>query len=292
MRIYDYMKGILGAMGVGEDVGVPEPSWRIEEYLKAIYDKLKEGGSSLPPVTSSDNGKVLTVADGAWAAGFRTEVDPANIQHIPVTFDGSSFTTTITPRDVEDGFTYDGEEQPPFSQSQLSVIDFYVGGEMVGHSNLTIYESNSDGPTFRSYIADLDDLGLADKYGYFSLDSAGNNYPYVVSLVSWDKGGKFIVTLTPTSPDYSGTMDKTVAEIWDAHNSGQDIVFRFMAGATDYYDIMPNLFEHLDGISYGSISASAIMATNTFGEIRTEQSESDGTVNNYYAFMYSLTLAS
>ena len=28
----------------------------------------KNGGSSLPSVTSSDNGKVLTVADGAWAA--------------------------------------------------------------------------------------------------------------------------------------------------------------------------------------------------------------------------------
>lgn len=68
MRIYDYMKGILGAMGVGEDVGVPEPSWRIEEYLKAIYDKLKEGGGGLPAVTSADNGKVLAVENGKWVA--------------------------------------------------------------------------------------------------------------------------------------------------------------------------------------------------------------------------------
>lgn len=66
MRIYDYMKGILGAMGVGEDVGVPEPSWRIEEYLKAIYDKLKEGGGNLPSVTEADNGKVMAVVDGEW----------------------------------------------------------------------------------------------------------------------------------------------------------------------------------------------------------------------------------
>ena len=36
---------------------------------------------------------------------------------------------------------------------------------------------------------------------------------------------KFIVTLTPTSPDYSGTMDKTPAEITAAYGAGQEIVF-------------------------------------------------------------------
>jgi hypothetical protein len=103
---------------------------------------------------------------------------------------------------------------------------------------------------------------------------------------------KFIVTLTPTAQDFSGTMDKTVAEIWDAYNFGQDIVFRLMTSETGHYDIIPNLFEHLDGISYGTISASAIIETNTFAEIATDQSESDGTVNNYYCHVYTLTPAS
>lgn len=66
MRNEEYLQGILGALGVGEDKGVPDPVWRHEEYLKAIYDKLKEGGGSLPPVTEADNGKVMAVIDGEW----------------------------------------------------------------------------------------------------------------------------------------------------------------------------------------------------------------------------------
>lgn len=38
-------------------------------------------------------------------------------------------------------------------------------------------------------------------------------------------GGKFIVTLTPTALDYSGTMDKTANEITAAYEAGQEIVF-------------------------------------------------------------------
>ena len=68
MRFEEYMNGILGALGVGEDNGGPTPAWRQEEYLKAIYDAIREGGGLLPPVTASDNGKLLGVANGAWAA--------------------------------------------------------------------------------------------------------------------------------------------------------------------------------------------------------------------------------
>ena len=75
MRFDEYMEGILGALGVGEDNGVPEPAWRQEEYLKAIYDAIREGGGLLPSVTSSDNGKLLGVTNGAWAA---VTISPAN----------------------------------------------------------------------------------------------------------------------------------------------------------------------------------------------------------------------
>ena len=41
MREEEYLRGILGALGVGEDGGVPVPVWRQEKYLKAIYDAVK-----------------------------------------------------------------------------------------------------------------------------------------------------------------------------------------------------------------------------------------------------------
>lgn len=46
---------------------IPTPVWRMEEYLAAIAEAASSGGSgSLPPVTSADNGKVLTAENGAW----------------------------------------------------------------------------------------------------------------------------------------------------------------------------------------------------------------------------------
>ena len=145
MRIYDYMKGILGAMGVGEDVGVPEPSWRIEEYLKAIYDKLKEGG---------------------------------------------------------------------------------------GGSN------------------------------------------------------KFIVTLTPTSPDFSGTMDKTVSEIAAAYEAGQEIWFRIYESPTHYYDLKVTLTNTAASDDYPAFGAYGVL-TEKFILFKT-----DVIGSTYSTEIYLLTPAS
>lgn len=41
MRKEEYLQSILGALGVCEDKGVPDPAWRHEEYLKAIYEAAK-----------------------------------------------------------------------------------------------------------------------------------------------------------------------------------------------------------------------------------------------------------
>ena len=47
----------------------------------------------------------------------------------------------------------------------------------------------------------------------------------------------FIVTLTPTAQDFSGTMDKTVAEINAAYEAGRKIVFRIYSSATEYVEV-------------------------------------------------------
>ena len=223
--------------------------------LRSLLDD--DSGSDLPPVTSSDNGKVATVVDGAWAAECRSQVYPENIQHIPVIFNGSSFTTTITPMDVEDGFTYNGVTEPSFSQSQLSVADLYVGGEWAGDINLTIYERSTDGPLFRSNTGDLSDLGMVGKVGFLMFSSQGNNQPYLVDILSWDKGGKFIVTLTPTALDYSGTMDKTLAEINEAYDAGMEVVFHTLTGANDWVET-PLAYYAADGSDYHGFSTTII----------------------------------
>lgn len=56
-----------------------------------------------------------------------------------------------------------------------------------------------------------------------------------------DKVEPFIVTLTPTAQDYSGTMDKTPGEIDEACRAGRRIRFRVMGmnaevDATQYVD--------------------------------------------------------
>lgn len=66
MRTKEYLKGILGALGAGEDSGVPTPVWDQERDLEAIYLALKNHVA--PSVSAADNGKVLMVVEGAWAA--------------------------------------------------------------------------------------------------------------------------------------------------------------------------------------------------------------------------------
>lgn len=48
-------------------------------------------------------------------------------------------------------------------------------------------------------------------------------------------GKKFIVTLTPTAADFSGTMDKTLGEITAAYEAGRDIVFRVITSQNGSY---------------------------------------------------------
>lgn len=44
----------------------------------------------------------------------------------------------------------------------------------------------------------------------------------------------FVVTLTPTAADMSGTMDRTVGEIYEAYQAGKRIVFKVDGGNGSY----------------------------------------------------------
>jgi len=49
----------------------------------------------------------------------------------------------------------------------------------------------------------------------------------------------FVVNCTPTSPDLSGTMDKTPAEIYAAYQAGLEIIVRLIRGSGEYIEIRP-----------------------------------------------------
>lgn len=103
---------------------------------------------------------------------------------------------------------------------------------------------------------------------------------------------KFIVTLTPTAPDFSGTMDKTVAEINEAYEAGQEIVFRVLTSATDHADFPLAFAAVIDPFTYMNFGANFFYAVaNTLIVLETEATD-DGTKQTYVTTVYALTPAS
>ena len=104
-------------------------------------------------------------------------------------------------------------------------------------------------------------------------------------------GKKFIVTLTPTAQDYSGTMDKTVAEINAAYEAGQHIVFRTMMSATTYMDV-DCAARWYNNTAYPSFNG-FILSSDNGGTLifAFTGATDDGTRATYGANIYALTPA-
>lgn len=100
----------------------------------------------------------------------------------------------------------------------------------------------------------------------------------------------FIVTLTPTAQDFSGTMDKTVAEINTAYEAGQQIVFRVMMSATDYMDVDCTARYFVGGDTYPSFNG-FILTDNGALVFAYTGSRDDGTWQTYSTIVYALTPA-
>lgn len=101
----------------------------------------------------------------------------------------------------------------------------------------------------------------------------------------------FLVTLTPTAQDYSGTMDKTVAEINEAYESGRKIVFRFMVNSTDYIDALCTTRGPVGGWDYPAFKG-YIFTDNPFDCVIVVQAGPDSepaTRDGYFTTIYPLT---
>lgn len=98
----------------------------------------------------------------------------------------------------------------------------------------------------------------------------------------------YIVNCTPTALDYSGTMDKTVAQIYAAFQEGKTIVFRVWGGQDTYMDVVSS-FNGSDGHAYPSFNAYLVYdSDNALIEIYTGTAN-EGTRATYGTFVYPLS---
>lgn len=241
----------------------------------ALIKAFGNGGSSLPSVTSSDNGKVLAVEDGAWAADSNLFV---------AEFSGSPLTCDKTYQEVVDAVNAGrtvigvrGTDVYAYSCKDIVHVNFTkISGNSLAVSRIAL--SNSD-------TAKAAGASLAP-----STTSFDDGCELIVKGGAWVKQQKkFVVTLTPTAPDYSGTMDKTVAEINAAYEAGRKIVFRILTGQDAYVEAVVTFVTVYGGTNYPMFEAFATM-TERFIGIFNEVTQ-DGTSTAYLTEIYALTPA-
>lgn len=100
----------------------------------------------------------------------------------------------------------------------------------------------------------------------------------------------FVVTLTPTAPDFSGTMDKTIEEINNAYEAGRKIVFRVLTSATDYMEVDCSARWAVNSeYLYPSFNAFIFNDQNSAFIYAGTGVTDDGTRNDYFTQIYPLT---
>ena len=236
----------------------------------------------LPPVTSADNGKVLAVKDGAWAA------------------DSNLFVVTVS-RNAQYVYTADKTYAEIMSAINAgkpvicynSVIKKYYNLSYADDSYVEFYYPTTNNQATAICIATGTNTVTLEKYLSLPKVAAANNgSELIVKDGAWAmQQKKFIVTLTPTALDYSGTMDKTVAEINAAYEAGQEIVFRFVIDQDAHADVAVTAVNY-DAYTYPSFDAFAIMLSANVLVYAYTSYTNDGTKQTYSTVVYSLTPAS
>ena len=99
----------------------------------------------------------------------------------------------------------------------------------------------------------------------------------------------FVVTLTPTAQDFSGTMDKTVAEINAAYEAGRKIVYKVLMSEAQfiYADVTMVYFNSY--CTYPSFNAFVIDDGNNLLIEAMTSATDDAITNTYYTNIYPLT---
>ena len=248
----------------------------------ALIKALGGGSGSLPPITASDNGKVLTADSGVWGASeLAFYVD----------------------------FVFDANEQYGIRSYLVVTADYKAAVESGKKIRVRIYEENEEEPLQTAdaiYIGDSQYLGDSHemytatycdtdtgimKPLLFGLCKESNQEEQRATVSNPTLKDRFIVALTPTALDYSGTMNKTVAEIDAAYKAGQEIVFRLYTAASVYIDVPVQLVSTDTDYEYPSFETNVTSASNNVFIFARTGTTNDGTKATYETHIYTLTPA-
>ena len=279
-----HLDNILRAASGDEPQYDLAPNWRVEQYLAAIAAKLP-GGGGLPPVTASDAGKVATVDNsGVWGA--ENEVFYFDVAYN--SSDGSYTAQSVNREELVDAINKGKRFAMRYTDENhlTTIIDVQSFG--------TSSTEKSANALFIGVatISDNSDTGFTTINLFASVspdeDPSVTETDVVALILNHDN--RFIVTLTPTAQDYSGTMDKTVAEIKAAYEAEQQIVFRVMMSATKYMDVDCTARYFTNGNTYPSFNAYIVGDGGVLIYAFTSTTD-DGTKQTYATEIYTLTPA-
>ena len=135
----------------------------------------------ISPAGTPSAGQVLMYNNGTWTAMFQEKSLQLPYQLIPLSFDGTNVSTTLTPQDIAEGYTLDGVDYPPYLRSSFTKADL-LGSTIL----LTPVYGNTDGYEFQSGIFDLTPFGFTGLNGLLRIETNGGYVlPYQCTLVAW-----------------------------------------------------------------------------------------------------------
>lgn len=205
----------------GEDASLPDPITREEVYLKAIAEG-GGGGGGIPAPSSPNTGDVLQYNGTSWVG--RTldlALEDAQAELVQITEDQNNPGTYIIDKTVQELLSL-------FMSCRKAYFFGMVWDDVYEYFEPQYFDMNTGEFRLKGPINEAK-TGILTFYPTQNNNMEGT-YTRCLDMTP------FVVTLTPTALDYSGTMSATVGEIAQEFQKGRKIVFRLLLSASESYD--------------------------------------------------------